>query len=77
VLAGPHGLLTARDRLDGFRAGLAAWPVPLEEVRVIHGAFSRDGGYEAMSAILAAGEPRTSRSPASTTSPPCATSTRR
>jgi LacI family transcriptional regulator len=58
VLAGPHGLLTARDRLDGFRAGLAAWPVPLEEVRVIHGAFSRDGGYEAMSAILAAGEPR-------------------
>ncbi len=58
VLAGPRGLLTARDRLDGFRAGLAAWPVPLEEVRVIHGAFSRDGGYEAMSAILAAGEPR-------------------
>ena len=57
VLAGPRGLLTARDRLDGFRAGLAAWPVPLEEVMVIHGAFSRDGGYEAMSAILAAGEP--------------------
>ena len=29
VLAGPRGLLTARDRLDGFRAGLAAWDVPL------------------------------------------------
>jgi LacI family transcriptional regulator len=58
VLAGPRGLLTARDRLDGFRAGLAAWSVPLEDARVIHGAFSRDGGYEAMSAILAAGEPR-------------------
>jgi LacI family transcriptional regulator len=58
VLAGPRGLLTARDRLDGFRAGLAAWPVPLEEVSVVHGAFSRDGGYEAVSAILAAGEPR-------------------
>ena len=58
VLAGPRGLLTARDRLDGFRAGLAAWPVPLEEASVIHGEFSRDGGYEAMSAILAAGEPR-------------------
>jgi LacI family transcriptional regulator len=57
VLAGPRGLLTARDRLDGFRAGLAAWPAPLEETRVVHGAFSRDGGYEAMSAILAAGEP--------------------
>jgi LacI family transcriptional regulator len=58
VLAGPRGLLTARDRLDGFRAGLAAWSVPPGEARVVHGAFSRDGGYEAMSAVLAAGEPR-------------------
>ena len=57
VLAGPRGLLTARHRLAGFRAGLAAWSVPLDDARVIHGAFSRDGGYEAMSAILAAGEP--------------------
>jgi LacI family transcriptional regulator len=57
VLAGPRGLLTARDRLDGFRAGLTAWSVPLDDTRIVHGAFSRDGGYEAMSAILAAGEP--------------------
>ena len=57
VLAGPRGLLTARDRLDGFRAGLAAWSVPLDPARVVHGAFTRDGGYEAMSAILAADEP--------------------
>jgi LacI family transcriptional regulator len=56
VLAGPRGLLTARDRLDGFRAGLAAWSVPLDPARVIPGAFTRDGGYEAMSAILASGE---------------------
>jgi len=57
VLAGPRGLLTARDRLDGFRAGLAAWSVPLHPARVIYGPFTRDGGYEAMSAILAATEP--------------------
>jgi LacI family transcriptional regulator len=57
VLAGPPGLLTARDRLDGFRAGLAAWSVPMNPARVVHGAFTRDGGYEAMSTILAAGEP--------------------
>ncbi len=57
VLAGPPGLLTARDRLDGFRAGLAAWSVTLDPARVVHGAFTRDGGYEAMSTILAAGEP--------------------
>jgi len=55
VLAGPRGLLTARDRLDGFRAGLAAWRVPPGQV--IHGPFTRDGGYEAMSALLAAPEP--------------------
>ncbi len=57
VLAGPRGLLTARDRLDGFRAGLQAWSVHLDPAQVIHGAFTRDGGYEAISAILAAGEP--------------------
>ncbi len=58
VLAGPRGLLTARDRLDGFRAGLAAWSVPLEAASVVHSPFSRDGGYEAMSAVLAAAGPR-------------------
>jgi LacI family transcriptional regulator len=57
VLAGPPGLLTARDRLDGFRAGLASWSVPLDEARIVSGAFSRDGGYEAMSAILASADP--------------------
>jgi LacI family transcriptional regulator len=57
VLAGPRALLTARDRLDGFRAGLAAWSVPLDPARVVYGAFTRDGGYEAMSAILAADGP--------------------
>jgi LacI family transcriptional regulator len=57
VLAGPRGLLTARDRLDGFRAGLQAWSVPLDPARVIYGGFTRDGGYEAMSTILAAGDP--------------------
>ena len=31
--------------------------MPLAPARVVHGAFTRDGGYEAMSAILAADEP--------------------
>ncbi|HEY1622404.1 MAG TPA: LacI family DNA-binding transcriptional regulator [Streptosporangiaceae bacterium] len=57
VLAGPRGLITARDRLDGFRDGLTAWSVELDPARVIHCPFSRDGGYEGMSAILAAGAP--------------------
>ena len=58
VLAGPHHLLTARDRVEGFRAELKAWSVDLEPRWVIEGAFTRDGGYEAMSAVLAASNDR-------------------
>jgi LacI family transcriptional regulator len=57
VLAGPRSLLTGQDRTDGFRDGLNAWSVPLDAARVVHGDLSRDGGYQAMSEILAAGEP--------------------
>jgi LacI family transcriptional regulator len=57
VLAGPRPLLTARDRTSGFRDGLRAWSVPLDAARVVHGELSRDGGYAAMSEILAAGAP--------------------
>jgi LacI family transcriptional regulator len=55
VLAGPRELLTARDRLAGFRAGLRSWEVSLEPRNVIYGDFTRDGGYEAMSTVLASG----------------------
>ncbi|HEX9622784.1 MAG TPA: LacI family DNA-binding transcriptional regulator [Streptosporangiaceae bacterium] len=57
VLAGPRDLLTARDRLDGFQTGLADWSVSLNEADIIRGAFTRDGGYEAMSTILASDRP--------------------
>jgi len=57
VLAGPRGLLTARDRLTGFLDGLAAWSVSVDPRCIVHGAFSRDGGYEAMSTVLALGRP--------------------
>jgi LacI family transcriptional regulator len=53
VLAGPRELLTARDRLAGFLAGLKSWSVPLDPRDVIYGEFTRDGGYEAMSTVLA------------------------
>ena len=57
VLAGPRSLLTGQDRTNGFRDGLSAWSVPLHQDRVVHGELSRDGGYQSMSEILAAGEP--------------------
>jgi LacI family transcriptional regulator len=58
VLAGPAGLLTAQDRLDGFLAGLAASQVRFDPRFIVHGAFTRDGGYEAMSTVLALGGER-------------------
>ncbi|MCP3802163.1 LacI family transcriptional regulator [Allokutzneria sp. A3M-2-11 16] len=52
VLAGPERLLAARDRLDGFRAGLAAHGVELAGHNIVHGAFTRDGGHAAMHELL-------------------------
>jgi LacI family transcriptional regulator len=45
----------ARDRLRGFRAGLAASGVPADHVRVLPGPFTREGGYDAANALLADG----------------------
>jgi LacI family transcriptional regulator len=55
VLAGPRGVLTAQHRLAGFTAGLQSWSVSLDPRNIIYGEFTRDGGYEAMSTVLASG----------------------
>ncbi|GAA3391725.1 LacI family DNA-binding transcriptional regulator [Cryptosporangium minutisporangium] len=51
VLAGPEPLLTARDRLAGFRAGVAESGGTVR--RVLTGPFTRDGGYRAAVELLA------------------------
>jgi LacI family transcriptional regulator len=58
VLAGPRGLVTAEDRLAGFRRGLASASVSVGARYIVRSAFTRDGGYEAMSTVLAMGGPR-------------------
>jgi len=50
-------LVAVGHRRFAVLAGPPAWSVALDPARVVHGAFTRDGGYEAMSTILAAGEP--------------------
>ncbi|NED96745.1 LacI family transcriptional regulator [Phytoactinopolyspora alkaliphila] len=52
ILAGPGTLLTAHDRTEGFADGLAASGVDLDQSNVIHGDFTRDGGYTAMVQLL-------------------------
>jgi LacI family transcriptional regulator len=55
VLAGPADLITARDRRAGFVDGLVDAGVPTKEVRVVHGAFSRDGGYVSAQQLIDGG----------------------
>jgi len=49
ILAGPEELVTARDRRDGFAAGLAEAGI---EPVVLRGDFTRDGGYAAAGELL-------------------------
>ena len=52
VLSGPAGLHVARDRVAGFRAGLADRGIELSDSDIIPGPFTRDGGYEAAGLAL-------------------------
>ena len=51
VLGGPSELVVARDRLAGFKAGLA--DAGIAPPAVVNGAFTRDGGYAAAMELLA------------------------
>jgi LacI family transcriptional regulator len=52
VLAGRPDLLTARDRGTGFREGAARAGVHIAQEDIVHGGFTRDGGYAAMLELL-------------------------
>ncbi|MDP9841207.1 LacI family DNA-binding transcriptional regulator [Streptosporangium lutulentum] len=49
VLAGPVGLITARDRLAGFTGALDELGLPAPQI--VQGSFDRDGGYAAASQV--------------------------
>jgi LacI family transcriptional regulator len=55
ILAGPPELLTARDRVAGFRQGLERSGAALPSANVVHGPFTRDGGYAAMHDLIRRG----------------------
>jgi LacI family transcriptional regulator len=52
ILAGPRALTTVADRIAGFRAALAGAGVQLSEEDIVEAAFTRDGGYGAMTSLL-------------------------
>ncbi|SFN91755.1 transcriptional regulator, LacI family [Geodermatophilus obscurus] len=55
VLAGPVHVLASRDRVTGFREGLADEGCDPEGVTVLHGRFTREGGEQLASELVAAG----------------------
>ncbi|MFC3505669.1 LacI family DNA-binding transcriptional regulator [Micromonospora krabiensis] len=52
VLGGPGDLLTASERVAGFRAALSRRGGRLDPDHVVSGPFTRDGGYDAMHRLL-------------------------
>jgi DNA-binding LacI/PurR family transcriptional regulator len=51
-LAGPTSLYVARDRLEGYRRGLAAAGIDLDERLIVTTTFDREGGIEGIDALL-------------------------
>jgi LacI family transcriptional regulator len=58
-LAGPSSLYVARERLDGYRRGLAAAGIPLDERLVRHTGFTHQDGALAVDRLLAGDAPFT------------------
>ena len=58
-LAGPTSLYVARQRLDGYRRGLADAGIPFDEDLVVSTAFNREGGALGVDALLAGAAPFT------------------
>jgi LacI family transcriptional regulator len=52
VIAGPAGLTTTADRLDGLRRAARQHKRKLPKQRVVHADFTRDGGFAAATALL-------------------------
>ena len=52
VFSGVKSLLTSRDRVQGFRDGLAERGVDLADERIYAAEFTRDGGAAAVGALL-------------------------
>ena len=55
AISGPPLLTTTRDRLDGFKAGLAEHGITLDPAAIAPGDFTREGGMAGMAHLLDAG----------------------
>ncbi|MGC9409041.1 LacI family DNA-binding transcriptional regulator [Streptomyces sp. DZ1-3] len=59
LVAGRPGLSTTRERITGYRHGLAAAGLPFDERLLVHGDSEADGGARASAALLSLAVPPT------------------
>ncbi|UFU05858.1 LacI family DNA-binding transcriptional regulator [Ruania halotolerans] len=52
ILSGPRRHLTGAERTEGFLTALAELDIQVPAERVVESAFTRDGGYQAMTELL-------------------------
>jgi LacI family transcriptional regulator len=52
TIAGRLDIVAGQDRLQGYRQGLEARGIPVDEALIVEGDFTEEGGMEAMRALL-------------------------
>jgi LacI family transcriptional regulator len=52
MVAGPVGLTTSDQRVEGYRSALAAYGQPVDPALISHGPWDGEGGYRRMRALL-------------------------
>lgn len=55
MVAGPVGLTTSDQRVEGYRSAMAMYGLPVDPALISHGPWDRDGGYLRMRALLESG----------------------
>lgn len=55
MVAGPVGLTTSDQRVEGYRSALTAYGRPVDPAMISHGPWDREGGYQRMRTLIAAG----------------------
>lgn len=55
MVAGPVGLTTSDQRVDGYRSAFAMYGLPVDPAMISHGPWGRDGGYLRVRALLESG----------------------
>jgi len=52
TISGPQNMIAGLDRLEGYKAALRQWGLPVDPDLAMEGDFTEEGGYKAMQRLL-------------------------